>query len=64
MKIQKNDVLLFEIKDTSMETTYLECIHYNFNVINGYMSLKIINFTIFFYNKIKMKKIQIYILIY
>ena len=68
---EKNDVLLFELKDTSIETTGLECINYNYNVINGYikaikkkMSLKILNFIIFFYNKIKMEKMQIYILIY
>ena len=34
---KKNDILLFEIKDTSMEYTCLECITYNYNVINGYI---------------------------
>ena len=28
---------MFEIKDTSMEYTCLECITYNYNVINGYI---------------------------
>ena len=34
---KNNDILLFEIKDTSIEYASLEFINYNYNVIHGYI---------------------------
>ena len=34
---KKNDILLFEIKDTSTESQGLQCINLNYNVMNGFI---------------------------
>ena len=34
---KKNDILLFEIKDTAAESQGLQCINLNYNVMNGYI---------------------------